>query len=125
MVLCDVPSPAIERCRPRRACSRRSIGDGHPVASFAARETGLGARLALEFDFTHARVAMRILSVPPAQANAVAATLRLLSGIRSVGRHRRELGAARGARHPQLRLKRLYGCLPAPCASMNPTIELT
>lgn len=53
-------------------------------AALAVRESGAGASLVREFDFTRLGVATRILSVPVARAASIAATLRAEPGVRAV-----------------------------------------
>ncbi len=50
-----------------------------------AREQSLGATFVREFEFAHAGVTTRILSVAPAQAGVVEAALRTQAGVRDVG----------------------------------------
>ncbi len=54
-------------------------------SAFLARETGSGAKALAEYDLPHTSRVMRILSVPPAQASAITATLRAEPGVESVG----------------------------------------
>ena len=62
--------------------------------SLVARETSAGATLIKEYDFPHASLVTRVLSVAPAQQAAIAATLRQHAGVKSVA-------ATGGARYPQ------------------------
>jgi hypothetical protein len=54
------------------------------TAALAARERQLGARLVQSYDFRRQNAYMRVISVAPGTAQAVAATLRGQSGVRSV-----------------------------------------
>jgi hypothetical protein len=54
-------------------------------AALVAREVSLGANLVREYDFPHARLLTRVLSVAPARTASVEAALRALPGVRAVG----------------------------------------
>jgi hypothetical protein len=62
---------------------RGSFSSGR--TAFLARETAAGAKALAEYDLPHTSRVMRILSVPPAQASAITATLRAEPGVKSVG----------------------------------------